>query len=140
MSFDRDHVVRVVDGGRTTHYIVPAAEYERLVGRERPIEPSEDVIAEAERMIADPGVRWKRTGELAGGLAWRRLDLARRARNLTQRELAERAGLSQSMVSRIERDPSHASVDALRRIAEVLEVDVAALIEAIGEGESRAAG
>ena len=49
---------------------------------------------------------------------------ARKDRGLTQQELARRAHLKQSQVSRIERDPKHASLKALQKLAKVLNVDI----------------
>jgi HTH-type transcriptional regulator / antitoxin HipB len=41
---------------------------------------------------------------------------ARRARGLTQKELANRAGISQASISKVENDPTDASYSILRKI------------------------
>jgi transcriptional regulator with XRE-family HTH domain len=61
----------------------------------------------------------------------------RHARELTQEELAERAGLSARYVGGIERAAVSASVTVLGRIAEALGVDPAELIRAPRSGSVR---
>jgi len=125
----------VVQNDEKTHVILPIEEYQRLLSAQSGApseEESDSMIAEAERSIADRrDGRWMDTAELAAALAWRRIDLARKARRMSQRELAEAAGLSQSRVSRIEREPKRASVDELQSIAKALDVELSALVSAI---------
>jgi HTH-type transcriptional regulator / antitoxin HipB len=52
------------------------------------------------------------------------LSSLRKARNLTQTQLATRVGLSQSRIGKIERDPGHVSVGTLLKILAVLGVRV----------------
>jgi transcriptional regulator with XRE-family HTH domain len=62
----------------------------------------------------------------------RRLREIRRARRLTLREVAERAKLSESFLSQIERGRSGASVASLQRIAAALELAVSDLFSPNG--------
>lgn len=62
----------------------------------------------------------------------RRLREIRRARRLTLREVAERAGLSESFLSQIERGRSGASIASLQRIASALELAVSDLFSPDG--------
>lgn len=65
--------------------------------------------------------------------------LARRVRELrlsskmSQRDLAEQAGIRQALVSRIERGEANVTLDSLLRVAIALHVDFAGLFEANGE-------
>jgi transcriptional regulator with XRE-family HTH domain len=56
-----------------------------------------------------------------------RLRTLRRARRLTLREIAERASLSESFVSQLERGQSGATIQSLQRISAALGVDVSDL-------------
>lgn len=58
-----------------------------------------------------------------------RLRSARKARGLTQRELADRTGLDQGHISHVERGIHGMSQAALRRLAAELEVSLAFLID-----------
>jgi transcriptional regulator with XRE-family HTH domain len=59
------------------------------------------------------------------------------ARRLTLREVAERARLSESFLSQVERGRSSASVASLRRIAEALGVNIADLFQPSGLAQPR---
>jgi transcriptional regulator with XRE-family HTH domain len=56
-----------------------------------------------------------------------RLRTLRRSRRLTLREIAVRAGLSESFLSQLERDQTGATVQSLQRIAQALGVEVSDL-------------
>jgi transcriptional regulator with XRE-family HTH domain len=58
-----------------------------------------------------------------------RLRVIRSRRRQTLREVAERAGLSESFLSQVERGRSNASIASLRRIADALGVTMADLFE-----------
>jgi transcriptional regulator with XRE-family HTH domain len=66
--------------------------------------------------------------------------LARRVRELrlssqmSQRDLAERAGIRQALVSQIELCEANVTLDSLLKIAIALEIEFAALFAADGEG------
>ncbi|MEC9372808.1 MAG: helix-turn-helix transcriptional regulator [Planctomycetota bacterium] len=98
------------------------------LGEWRPATPAE--ISEADRIISDPHTRWSSIAEVTISLGWSRIELARKSRKMSQTELAEKSGLSQSRISRIENKPESMTIDELRRLAAALDVDVAALIEA----------
>jgi transcriptional regulator with XRE-family HTH domain len=66
-----------------------------------------------------------------------RLRLIRTARRCTLREVAERAGLSESFLSQVERGRTSASISSLRRIADGLGISIADLFETGGPAEPR---
>ncbi|HYY02601.1 MAG TPA: XRE family transcriptional regulator [Gaiellaceae bacterium] len=66
-----------------------------------------------------------------------RLRAIRRSRRCTLREVAERAGVSESFLSQVERGRSSASIASLRRIAGALGVTVADLFEPTGPPKPR---
>ena len=53
----------------------------------------------------------------------------RRARGLSQEELAHQAGIDRTYISALERNVYNASIDVVDRLAEVLGVDVAELLK-----------
>ncbi|TGT21733.1 XRE family transcriptional regulator, partial [Mesorhizobium sp. M4B.F.Ca.ET.169.01.1.1] len=53
----------------------------------------------------------------------------RRARGLSQEELAHRAGIDRTYISALERNVYNASIDVVDRLAEVLGADVAELLK-----------
>ncbi len=53
----------------------------------------------------------------------------RERQRLSMNALAERSGLSQSMISLVERDLRNPTLDTLLRMADVLEVDLGTLIK-----------
>ena len=61
----------------------------------------------------------------------------REARGLSQRALAERAGMPYPMIARLELGQTDPRLSTLRRLAKALNVTVA---ELIGEGKSRRGG
>src|SRR6266849_9078562 len=66
-----------------------------------------------------------------------RLRAIRIARRRTLREVAERAGLSESFLSQVERGRASASIASLRRIADGLGVSMADLFQPSGLAEPR---
>jgi transcriptional regulator with XRE-family HTH domain len=57
-------------------------------------------------------------------ISWAILQEARRRAGLTQRELAERAGTSQSAIARIERGRQLPSLDTLQRLLRACDLDL----------------
>ena len=55
--------------------------------------------------------------------------IARVKKNMTIQELAKKAGMSVTTISRLERGIGNARMFSLQKIADVLEVDVKSLIE-----------
>jgi transcriptional regulator with XRE-family HTH domain len=66
-----------------------------------------------------------------------RLRIIRNIRRCTLREVAERAGLSESFLSQVERGRTSASIASLRRISEALGISVADLFEPSGPQQPR---
>lgn len=59
----------------------------------------------------------------------RNLRRLRAERDITQEELAERAGLNRNYVGMIEREENAPTVDTLEKLAEVLQVEPASLLQ-----------
>lgn len=59
----------------------------------------------------------------------RNLRRLRAGQDITQEELAERAGLNRNYVGMIEREENAPTVDTLEKLAEVLQVDPTALLQ-----------
>lgn len=105
---------------RPTHVLVPIDEYEELVNG-----------AEVQQVVArleDPTARWvpARTAAVEFAGSW--IAAARQQAGLTQKQLAERVGVPQSQISRIEKHPDHTTLRTMKRIAAALGLDVAALL------------
>ena len=112
----------LLDRGSITHILVPTDVFERLLS----IEAFRAAVSE---------LREGRAGIVSHAnvgreLAATRLVTARRRKGLTQTELAHRIGLTQSQVSRAEREPAKTSKQTLRCIAEQLGVNISALLDA----------
>ena len=122
-------IAQVVRNGRTTHFLVPIEEYERLL--------LADLAAEADRKLSHPKARWMTTEAMSLRLAGSRIATARKHAGLTQQTLAQRLGITQSEVSRIESSPDRSTIRTLKRIARTLKVDVRSLIEPEPGKESR---
>jgi transcriptional regulator with XRE-family HTH domain len=111
----------------TEMVVLPAAEYERL---KTLADETEDVIV-AERVLADVAREGTMPDEVLGLIlddlhplaAWRRY------RELSQAELARRAGLSQVWISRIEQGAGYGSRITRRKLAEALNAPAWALEE-----------
>lgn len=67
----------------------------------------------------------------------RKLREEREKRGLSMNVVAQRSGLSQSIVSLVERDLRSPTLDTLIRIAEVVEVDLGKIITQAGKTVSR---
>ncbi|MBU6401364.1 MAG: helix-turn-helix domain-containing protein [Verrucomicrobia bacterium] len=67
----------------------------------------------------------------------RRLSAARRRRRVSMNRLAQLAGLSQSMVSLVERDLRNPTLDTLLRIAHALDVDLADILKRAARAATR---
>lgn len=59
----------------------------------------------------------------------RNLRRLRAERDITQEELAERAGLNRNYVGMIEREENAPTVDTLEKLAEVLQVEPTSLLQ-----------
>jgi len=61
----------------------------------------------------------------------------REQRGISMNVLAQRAGLSQSMISLVERELRNPTLDTLLRIAQVLEVDLGRMITRASQAVSK---
>jgi len=110
----------VMRNNRPTHVLVPIDEYQELVNG-----------AEVQQVVArleDPTTQWvpARTAAVEFAGSW--IAAARQRAGLTQKQLAERVGVPQSQISRIEKHPDHTTLRTMKRIAAALGLDVAALL------------
>ena len=113
---------RIVLGDKVTHVLVPIALYEQLFGGELP-------DAAIHQIVGLSKDEWQDAGELACRIARNRIKNARKAAGLTQIQLAEKAGMTQSEISRIESAPHKSTGQTLRKIANVLNVNIDALLD-----------
>lgn len=58
-----------------------------------------------------------------------RIRFYRKSKNMSGRQLAQRAGVSRSLISQVEKDSANPSIETLRRIAIALEVPIALFFE-----------
>lgn len=106
--------------GEVTHVMVPVGEFLRLVGEHAVEHPSEEAVRAAAAIYQDPATEWHDAEGVFRRLLADGIAEVRRGFGLSQTELGERAGMSQSAVSRCEGDPEGVSVRVLRKIAEAL--------------------
>jgi DNA-binding XRE family transcriptional regulator len=111
----------VTTDGKVTHVMVPIEEYEQLM--------LSALAEESVRILDDPNTERISSGEAALRLAGNRIATARRKAKLTQKQLAEQIGVTQSEISRIENNPENSTIRTLKRIAKALKVDVRSLID-----------
>lgn len=57
------------------------------------------------------------------------IKLFRERKHMTQLELGEKLDLTQSMISRLERDPSNLSVRQLKQLVRVLDIDAESVMD-----------
>ena len=118
--------VIVDDAGRPAFAVIPWREYERLTSGEVPDDLSDEALydrAVAENEESRPISVVDRI--VAGENAIR---VYRKHRGMTQKEVAEAAGISPLYLSQIERGTRKGSVSTLAAIAKVLRVDLGDLI------------
>jgi DNA-binding XRE family transcriptional regulator len=114
----------VLRNNRPTHVLLPVDEYEELLK-----------LAEANELSAkldDTATKWVDAGEAAAEIAAGWIAAARKRAGLTQKQLADKLGVPQSQVSRIEKHPDHTTVRTMQRVAAALGVDVGALMSFAG--------
>ena len=78
--------------------------------------------------LENPATKWVKAEDAALEIAGTWLARARKHSGLTQKELAERLGLPQSQISRIEKRPERSTIRTMERIAGALGVDIATLV------------
>lgn len=106
--------------GNKTHVVIAVKEYNRLLD----IAEMEQDVRDFDRIMSDDDEIL--TSELVERLASpsNKLTTWREHRELTQDQLAEKAGVSKPYISMIESKQRSPSVKTLKAIAEVLEVDI----------------
>jgi DNA-binding XRE family transcriptional regulator/PHD/YefM family antitoxin component YafN of YafNO toxin-antitoxin module len=112
--------VYVVRNNRATHVLLPIDQYEELLN-----------ALEAQELAAkldDPSTKWVPAEKAAMQIAGSWLAEARKKAGLTQKQLADRVGVPQSQISRIEKNPDHTTLRTMKRIAAALGVEIGALM------------
>ena len=117
---DGSSEIYLVRDDRPTHVVVPIEEYERL---SHAIE-AQELAALAE----DKTVKWVKASDAAIQIAGSWIAKARKTAGLTQKQLAQRMGVPQSQISRIEKNPDRTTLRTMKRIAAALSVDAAKLL------------
>jgi DNA-binding XRE family transcriptional regulator len=100
--------------------IVPKEELERLLQQAE--------LQEMIGMLEDPNAKRVDLGNYKLRVAGSTVAAARKARGLTQVQLARQLKLPQSQISRIERNPDHTTVRTLKKIATALNVNARQLL------------
>lgn len=111
----------IMEGSRATHVVLPIDVYDRMMLAE--------MARESQDITSNPGTKWTDVDDFFSQVAVRRIVAARKAKGITQQELANRLGLAQTQISRIESNPDRTSLKTLKRIAKALRVDVKNLID-----------
>jgi ribosome-binding protein aMBF1 (putative translation factor) len=106
--------------GEPAYVLVPLDEYEEFV--------KASMVQSAIAKLKDPDAVYVDADEFALELAAESIAKARKAKGMTQKQLAAKLKVPQSQISRIERNPDRTTVRTLKRIAKALGVDVSALI------------
>ena len=83
----------------------------------------EDIITDRRARLAPGSATQREVFEKAYDIAMQLIDL-REKQGLTQAQLAERCGMDQGDISRIERGSTSPTAKTLQRIAEALDADV----------------
>lgn len=86
---------------------------------------------EAQELMADfddPNVKWVPVDQAMMEIVGSWLAQARKKAGLTQKQLADRVGVPQSQISRIEKNPDRTTVRTMKRIAAALGVEVGELL------------
>ncbi|MHB1191956.1 MAG: helix-turn-helix domain-containing protein [Longimicrobiales bacterium] len=101
--------------------------------------PTTDAVGILERLTAaDAGMRALVEEERTHALVARQIHHLRTRRGLTQKELAERVGTTQSVIARIEdADYQGHSLRMLRRVAEALDAEVSVRLVPAGSAGGR---
>lgn len=83
----------------------------------------EDIMADREARSGPEAAAYREVFENAYDIALQVIDL-RKQHGLTQKQLAERCGIDQADISRIERGSTSPTVRTLQRVAEALDADL----------------
>ena len=79
-------------------------------------------------MLDDPTTKWIPAEEAALEFAGDSISEARKRAGLTQKQLADKMGMPQSQISRIEKHPDRTTLRTMKRVAAALEIDISALM------------
>src|SRR5437868_13977517 len=115
---------KIVTPGGETLGLLPLAEYERLVDAADIVSADRiksDIAAGRDEMIPAEIVNRILSGENP-------VRVWRQHRGLSARDLAEKTGLSAAYISEIETGKKDGSVSAMKRIAEILHMDIDDLV------------
>jgi ribosome-binding protein aMBF1 (putative translation factor) len=105
---------------RTTRLPAPISKRERFPR----VKEARELIGKLE----DPATKWIDARDFALEIAGSWIAAARKRAGLTQKRLADRLGVPQSQISRMERNPDRTTVRTMKRIAAALGVDATALL------------
>jgi len=111
-----------IEGRRA--YVVPAEIWERV---KEMVEDAEDAAAYAEAVASDDGIRYPATVAMALADGVTPLRAWREHRGLTMQALAAAAGVSKPYVSQIEGGKRAGTAATLKKLAQALDVPLAAL-------------
>jgi DNA-binding XRE family transcriptional regulator len=113
------------DKGNKTHVVIAVKEYQRLIDlaeMEQDVRDFDEIMADDDEVL--PSEMVKRLASTDSNiLIWRE------HRGLTQAQLAEKIGKSKPFISMIESRQKTPSVETLKAIANVLEVDIDDLVD-----------
>ena len=116
----RSSAIQVISVAGRKLVVMEAAEYERLL--------DEIDALEAKRISEDRSDPVLRSKDVKGGFLRNHIAQVREKRGLSQKELASRLGVEQSVVSRWEGPNANLTIETLRRIAKALGCPVHRLI------------
>ncbi len=81
-------------------------------------------ITEAENVLGNSNEKYVPLDEIVQGIAVGELKKARRQKKLSQKRLAEMAGLTQPQISNLEKESASVSVQTLKKIANALGIKI----------------
>lgn len=122
--------------GAYTVIVVPTrrrAEHALQVLGEQPFADEshrKSVISSLKSKLASlDATKWVEADAAAREIAGSRVAQVRKAKGITQNELARRLKMPQSQISRLERNPDQTTIRTLKRVAKALDVDIRLLTE-----------
>lgn len=107
-------------GNKATNKLTP------IKGGEQFLRANE--VRELTAKLEDKTTQWVDARDVALEIAGSWIAAARKRAGLTQKQLAERLGVPQSQISRIERNPDRTTVRTMKRIAAALNVEAGTLL------------
>ena len=128
-AFDRDLCVIATTGGPSVEMAVQTMQHQAFHYLQKPLEP-EEVLAVVGEAIRDRGLVVDLEKHLNGEVG-RRIRGKRHETELTLKQLANRTGLSVSLISQIELGKSAASMSTMHKLAASLGVKMTFFFETI---------